>query len=657
MMKQLYKSMLFLGIMSWTTACTDILDVEPNNKVPADKVLNSEEGVAMHMANLYGRLPVEDFSYAIDKGFSLGIGNTNPNNGGRSAAHASDEAMHSEFNDDVDEGFNFWEGYIDGDGTYKNWRGIYTLIRDINGLIETIPTLTKISNDEKLKLEGEAAFLRAFTYYALAKRYGGVPLIKEMQVYNGSVEDLKVPRSTEKETWDFILSDCDIAAEKLSDSPSDTRRANKWIALALKSRAALYAASVAKFTHAPYVSFSGPAVDLKLVGIDASEADRYYSECIAASSEIIKSGHYGLYGADPATKEEAINNYKQMFENPNSVLSGVKEPMFIKGYTSGTVLAHNYDIWYRPNQTANGWPHPGRMNPTLDLVDAYEDYTDNGLGASTAVKTRVDGNESTYGGFDKNVQYYAFPIDKPYELFENKDARLWATMILPGTSWKDNKIIIQGGIIKPDGSYIFRTDASVTGLDGKTYYTYGAEKANQYSGFSPVGGNYTRSGFLLRKFLQEKETVTAEWNKGANDWIEFRYAEVLLNYAEAAAEKFAATGEDKTMGKKALNEVRKRAAHKDEIGLTVDNVRKERLVEFAFENKRRWDLNRWRTYHKLFENRMKRSLVPFLDLRGATPKYIFVRMNPPGYNNQTYTYSRYYRQIPGIGSNGLVQNP
>ena len=125
--------------------------------------------------------------------------------------------------------------------------------------------------------------------------------------------------------------------------------------------------------------------------------------------------------------------------------------------------------------------------------------------------------------------------DRPYEIFENKDARLWATMILPGTEWKNQTIIIQGGIIKPDGSYIFRTDASVTGLDGKTYYTYGAEKANQYSGFSPVGGNYTRSGFLLRKYLQEKEDVTPEWNKGSNDWIEFRYAEILLNYAEAVS--------------------------------------------------------------------------------------------------------------------------
>ena len=650
-----YKIILLLNMALLFAGCTDILDIEPNNKVVADKVLTTEEGIAMHMANLYGRLPIEDFSYAIDKGFNLGIGNTDPNNGGRAAAMYCDEAMHSEFDEWGSEGFNFWERYTDDKGLYNASVGIYTLIRDINNLLETIPTLNT-SNNKKTLLEGEAAFLRAYTYFALAKRYGGVSIIKKVQVYNGDVEELKVPRSTEKDTWDFILSDCDDAIRKLSESSEDTRRANKWIALALKSRAALYAASIAKYTHEPYVGLSGPAVEQKLVGIDASEADRYYEICMQSSDEIMKSGLYGLYGAEPQSRDEAIVNYKKLFEDPNSVLNGTKEPIFIKGYTSGTQLAHNYDIWYRPNQVANGWPHPGRMNPSLDLADIYEDYTDDGQGLSKPIRTRVDNNE-IFSGFDRNANYYSYPMDAPYEIFNDKDIRMWATMILPGTQWKGQKIIIQGGFIRPDGSYVFRTDASTQGKDGKTYYSFGAQDQKMYSGFSSVGGNYTRSGFLLRKFLQESKDVTSEWNKGFTDWIEFRYAEILMNYAEASIEHSSATGEQIKKGKKALNAVRKRAAHKDEIPLTIENVRKERFVEFAFENRRRWDLIRWRIFHKEYENRIKKSLVPFLDLRGETPKYIFVRMDAPGVNKHSFDYSWYYQDIPGTGSNGLVQNP
>ena len=58
-------------------------------------------------------------------------------------------------------------------------------------------------------------------------------------------------------------------------------------------------------------------------------------------------------------------------------------------------------------------------------------------------------------------------MDAPYEIFNDKDIRMWATMILPGTQWKGQKIIIQGGFIRPDGSYVFRTDASTQGKGWK----------------------------------------------------------------------------------------------------------------------------------------------------------------------------------------------
>lgn len=190
------------------------------------------------------------------------------------------------------------------------------------------------------------------------------------------------------------------------------------------------------------------------------------------------------------------------------------------------------------------------MNPSLDLADIYEDYTDDGQGLSKPIRTRVDNNE-IFSGFDRNANYYSYPMDAPYEIFNDKDIRMWATMILPGTQWKGQKIIIQGGFIRPDGSYVFRTDASTQGKDGKTYYSFGAQDQKMYSGFSSVGGNYTRSGFLLRKFLQESKDVTSEWNKGFTDWIEFRYAEILMNYAEASIEHSSATGEQLKKGKSA----------------------------------------------------------------------------------------------------------
>jgi starch-binding outer membrane protein, SusD/RagB family len=170
-------------------------------------------------------------------------------------------------------------------------------------------------------------------------------------------------------------------------------------------------------------------------------------------------------------------------------------------------------------------------------------------------------------------------------------------------------------------------------------------------------GHYTRSGFLFKKFLQIESPVEQAWSKGTQPWIDFRYGEILLNYAEAVIEKTTSTSAEKQAAQDALNAVRKRAAHKDDIALTQANVRKERFVELAFENKRRWDLSRWRTFHKEFENRVRKGLVPFLDLRTNPAHYVFVRVNPLGIESKTFDYSWYYKSIPGTGANGLVQNP
>ena len=99
----------------------------------------------------------------------------------------------------------------------------------------TIPTLTSITEQQKNEINAETHFLRAYTYFALAKRYGGVPIIKEPQEYNGNIEELRVPRNTEKDTWDFVLEECDQAVSLFGDAnENDVLRANKWVALALK---------------------------------------------------------------------------------------------------------------------------------------------------------------------------------------------------------------------------------------------------------------------------------------------------------------------------------------------------------------------------------------------------------------------------------------
>jgi hypothetical protein len=624
------KSMLTLAILMSTMGCSKYLDVEPKNKIPGEKVLSDPNGVRSFLAELYYQAPVEDHVFFPRAGF-----NARENTGFLSLAQYGLEAIHSEWPN--------WNEYAN-----DWWDKGYKLNRNINILLAAIPTLALTEADKK-SLTGEAHFLRAYTYFELAKWYGGVPIIAQNADYTNDFEQLKVPRNTEKETWDFVLAECDRAIaglpEKQASTDESKRRATKWAALALKSRAALYAGSLAKYWRV--LPLSGEAASKNLVGMKSADANGYYQQCIEASLELMNSGKFKLYQANPASVEVAIENYQAMFVDPNVATD---ETIFVKGYaTVSNPLAHDLDGWNEPNQVAEGFPYHGRTNPVLELIDQYEHY--GSPGEIHPIHTRSDGKEASVEGYKPTVDYLRY--DRPDQVFDNLDARFFASIIYPNAVWKGQRIIIQGGIVRGDGSLLDSRGA--VDWKGTTYYTYGKEQNTQYSGFDG-SANMTRSGFLMRKFMTESAHIT-NFKQSTTDFIDMRYAEVLLNLAESVVESGYTENNARQLAEDAINAIRFRAGHTVKVGLTLERVLRERTVELAFENKQYWDMIRRRTFHVIFKNKQKEALVPYLDLRGESPKYIFVRRTVPGGVSNNFSDRDYYRPIPGIGGNGVVQNP
>jgi hypothetical protein len=321
-------------------------------------------------------------------------------------------------------------------------------------------------------------------------------------------------------------------------------------------------------------------------------------------------------------------------------------------------------VYFNPSQTAPSYSYFGRYNPTLELVDLFEDYRDDGTGASVPLETRTDGIENEYQG---NISGANLDLTKPYklynnlsEIFANKDARLFASIITPGSVWKGKTIVMQGGLVKSDGTRLIYQNNSAVGLDGKTYYTYGGATAPEYSGFAQLGnneqGNFSSSGFNVKKYLNENLTTVTQFIC-TTPYIDFRLAEIYLNYAEAAIESGQG---DAVKAASYLNALRKRAGHTDNIPATIGNILKERRIELAFEGHRYWDLVRRRDYHTMFNKSSRTALVPVLDLRQNPPKYFFVRaFNWPDYNagGRTFEIKSYYKAIPDVSTNKLVQNP
>lgn len=661
-MKKNILSIFSLCALMGLSGCNAFLELEPLDKVSPEQLLETEGGVKALLANIYTMIPMEDFNYRPNNGFNQrgydGVNETT------NLAFLTDEATRSDGGVGIGyEGFNYWP---------------YGDIRQVNIFMQNVEKAKEagtISVADADRMTGEAHFARAYMYYGLVKRYGGVPLIDKVQdddYADGGPGAVAVPRSTELDTWKFVLNECTLAAATLPDatSGSDLYRVTKWAAYALKSRVALHAASVAKYWN--LAPLAGEAVTQKLVGgMTSADADAFYKECIEASKFLIENSGKSLYKPAPATVKEAASNFQALFLNDQN-----EEIIFSKAYLNGTTntnQGHSYAQFNILPQVNPGALKYGRFNPMLEIVDLFEDYTDDGTGKSAKIVTRTDGNEDAYIANFHNMNnasvvntLMSVPFVKYndlYEPFANKDARLLASVVVPGSSYAGTEIIIQGGFIKDNNSYVAYSNES-TQKNGTTYYALGAEGETMFSGFNNVNSgedaNWTATGFGVRKYMPEGESMSPDRLSSTTSYIDMRLAEVYLNYAEAVVENGSGFG-DKELAENYLNALRRRAGHTDRISLTLENVLKERRVEMAFEGKRFWDMNRRREFHTEFSNnRIRKALVPMLDLRGAEPKYVFARVNYFGdetRGGRTFQNINYYRGIPNIATNGLVQNP
>lgn len=486
---------------------------------------------------------------------------------------------------------NGWESFIDpgeavpstfghitvqrngwGFGEWANWD--YGYIREINLFIERATASTGLSETDKKRFIAEGRFLRAVHYFELVKRMGGIPLIKQSLLYDysGDASSLQFPRAKESEVYDFIISEMEAVKVDLPVAPRTKDRATKATALALESRAALYAASIAKYGGTtPLVSLAGGEV-----GIPASMAAGYYTKSLNAAKEIINgsAGAYSLYNKFPTN---AAQNFASLFVD-NADKPGNPETIWIEDYKIRSGKSHGFTIQNQPIFGAEE-VEGGRVNPSVNLVQTFELL--NNTFAPLAVK---DGSG--------NPIYY----NDPLELFANRDARLAGTVVLPGSVGKNRPVDIYAGYQLGDGSIVSGPSRGFIGKlpgstdDVKLVGNDGPLNAIEYS---------AQSGFYIRKFVDPAVGSGSRGTGSEVPWIRYRYAEVLLNAAEAAFELGMlpeAAGY--------MNLVRTRAGFTTPltvVEITFDRIVNERRVELAFEGHLIFDKKRWRLAHIVWD--------------------------------------------------------
>lgn len=602
-----------LGLLLFgSSACSNYLEKESFDIITPDKVWNDSKLIDAVLVGMYYYVQMEDFDYWYRDAWRL-----------QNASSMSDDAQGSFQKDPLFDNGNTTYTYEDALFEQK-FSDMFKYIRNCNDFLYQIEISTILSEDKKKELAAEVRFIRAMHYFTLVKRYGGVPLIKESQEYNPSdIESLRVPRNTEKEIYDFIVSECQAAAQSLPETRSaeGKYRANKYVALSLCSRAALYAGSIARY---------GTVQSDGLVGIPASEADRYFQASYDASKTITESGQYALYNKKPDDKAQ---NFCDMFLKGNGDNG---EYIFQKQYSVAGGKAHSWDKRNAPfSYRAVGWGCG--IAPTLELVEAYE---------------YVDGSEGTLKIADANGKQVRY--DDPIDIFKNKDPRLFASVYLPGSPCQSTKIEWKRGIIVSDNERYQATSQPDGGntivINGTTYSTSGKDGGAD-------AGDASKTGFYQKKFFDETLT-DMNMNKSETPWPVFRLGEMYLNLAEAAMEL-----NKSSEALDAINKIRERAGIALLTNINIEKIRHERRVELAFEGHRFWDMKRWRIAHLNVEqgglNGFRgTALYPWYDIRDG--KYVFeIGKNAPK-QVRIFLEKNYYTKInqDDMNSNpNLIQNP
>ncbi len=312
-MKKIFKSILAAAVLG-LTSCSGLLDMTPTDRV-SDKVIWETTQTAEYSINYI-------YSYILDVTWAQ-------SSAGMTEA-LTDQMKYGSYNNNAfckipsdiayDNGME--AGYVDAYmGTWGTW---YSAIRRVNQSISELKQYGQMSDEDKVRLEAELRFMRAFLYFDLVKRY------KQVIVYDEDMSKITKdkPLDTEEDAWNFIEADLRFAAAELPDRTASKGRLDKGAAWAFLSRTMLYAERWAVVKE--------------------------------AAEEVEKLG-YAL---------EA--NYKDSYTKTAS--AGNNESILQYLFDRTQEASHSFDFYYTPggDYTLNGESGGGYGTPTQEMVESYE---------------------------------------------------------------------------------------------------------------------------------------------------------------------------------------------------------------------------------------------------------------------------------------------
>lgn len=502
--------------------------------------------------------------------------------------------------------------------TSDAWSVCYRNIRRCNVFLANVDQSPMLES-AKTVYKAEARFLRAWYYFVLLRHYGGVPLLGD-NIYTDK-DEIPMKRATYVEMIDYIVSECEAAAKDLPARRGGRQwgRISSSICYALESRLYLYAAS--KLHNGVSAEVTSDPAMVELLGYPTYDKERWKTAADAAA-RVISMGLFDLYSYhkdNNGLDEPGWGFYAQFQYHDFIQLTTYGDRTYNGGANCGNILTYKHSssnekegLFYSPACGGNG--NGGFIYHDLAVLFPMKD------GKS------VTESKYEYDALNPNV---------------NRDPRFANTVIYDGATCMN---------------------AGNGGYKVQTAKGYGATVDAIYEG--------TPTGYYIRK-MTHRSLAGNYFVTTTQNYLLIRYAEILLNYAEAVNEYYGPDHSEDlglagTMSPyEALKKIREMAGIEPgddgmygiAKGMSQDQMREairlERRLELAFEGHRFFDVRRWMIAPDTDNAQMHGFEITKKASGARTGRVVNVRKHI--FRPAMYFWPLPYNEV--IKSEDLVQNP
>ena len=542
-------------------SCNKVLDMAPDGYFSIEDVFKENVKVEAFLNSCYNQIPAKGLRYFFWM---------------RGPVVWSDDAWDTDseseptlmtgrlYNGDASAGNHPITNFLVDAGNGNYWDSFWVAIRNCSVFIKNIDEATVNNESDRRRWKAEAHLLRAYYYHELLKWFGPtLPIMAEPMDFDSDFS--KIEKPSYYEIAQFIIKDCNVALETPElpwtiTTQGEHHRIPKSVAEAIKSKVILFAASAQN-----------------------NAGQNYWQEAYEMNKESLanlKNNGYELYNKV---------NYPQTYLSELSYIgptANEKASLYNEYFNQGMQFSGNRidketiwqsRDWQGPVHTMDGiGAQDGYKTgtcPSQELVDSYE--TIDGEPILDLSKPYLD-EKHTQPNYNKQNKIY-----NPEDPYANRDPRFYASIYYNGS-----KRYAFWNFSESEASH--ENFPAPMGARTRIIATYVGEPQ---TGIDRLVRRATRTGYYGRKFLHPN-SGTNNPVSGANAKL-FRLAEVILNFAEAAAE--AGHLEE---ARQALNEIRERVGMPKVAGnlskeMLILRIRNERRVELAFEENRYFDVRRW----------------------------------------------------------------